>query len=204
MNTFKPIEHIEELEVIYGEPRVTALAKVADKLTPAYRKWIEASRICVLSTVGPEGTDASPRGDDGPVVRILGVKTLALPDWQGNNRMDSLRNIVRDGRASLMFFVPGSRNVVRVNGQAVVTTDTEITDLFDRKGNKPRSVIILSVEEVYFQCSRALLRSGLWGAGDESADLPTAGQMIAEMTDGAEGGPEYDASWNERAEKTLW
>lgn len=203
-DNIKPVERIEDLEALYGVPRRTAVEKVADSLTPTYQKWIESARFCVLSTVGPEGTDATPRGDNGPVVQALDEKTLALPDWCGNNRIDSLRNIVRDPRASLMFFVPGSNNVVRVNGNAVVTMDPHLTGLFEQKEKHPRSVVILTIDEVYFQCSRALLRSRLWSMGDQSAGLPTAGMMIAEMTAGEEGGPAYDADWNERATKTLW
>jgi uncharacterized protein len=116
-------------------PSPTSLAKVARRLTPLYRRWIEAARFCVLSTVGPEGTDGSPRGDDGPVVRVVDDRTLWLPDWRGNNRIDSLRNIVRDGRVSLMFMVPGSNNVVRVNGRAVLTDDPDVTGL--RTGRAP-------------------------------------------------------------------
>lgn len=110
------IETVEELEGQYGTPGEAAVLKVARRMTPAYRAWITRARLCILSTVGPEGTDASPRGDDGPVVAELDPGTLALPDWKGNERIDSLRNIVRDPRVSLMFFVPGSNNVIRVNG----------------------------------------------------------------------------------------
>ncbi len=100
------IETIEALEALYGAPSGAALRKVAKRLTPMYRQWIAASRFCILATVGPEGTDASPRGDDGPVALELDAGHLALPDWRGNNRLDSLRNIVTDGRVSLMFMVP--------------------------------------------------------------------------------------------------
>ncbi|NBR54351.1 MAG: pyridoxamine 5'-phosphate oxidase family protein, partial [Rhodobacteraceae bacterium] len=117
------IDDIAELEALYGPPVAASLDKVRTGLTPAYRNWIEASRFMVISTVGPEGTDASPRGDDGPVARIVDDKTIWIPDWLGNNRIDTLRNIVRDGRASLMFLVRGSGNVVRVNGRAQVVVE---------------------------------------------------------------------------------
>ncbi len=117
------ITTLPALEALYGTPGEASLAKVARRMTPAYRAWIARARFCILSTVGPEGTDASPRGDDGPVVAEIDPGTLALPDWRGNERIDSLRNIVRDPRASLMFLVPGSNNVVRVNGRARVTAD---------------------------------------------------------------------------------
>lgn len=197
------VEDIATLEALYGTPGAPALRKVATRLTPLYRQWIMASRFCVLSTVGPGGTDGSPRGDDGPVVTELDAQTLAMPDWRGNNRMDSLRNIVADGRVSLMFMVPGSDTVVRVNGQARVSMDEALRARFDDRGRLPRSVIVIRIAEVYTQCSRAPMRAGLWGR-DDSAGLPTMGQILAEQTDGEEGGVAYDAAWAGRAAKTMW
>lgn len=197
------IEDIAALEALYGKPASPSLKKVARGLTPLYRKWILTSRFCVLSTVGPDGTDGSPRGDDGPVVRELDPQTLAMPDWRGNNRMDSIRNIVADGRVSLMFLVPGSNTVVRVNGTARVSTDPALTGLFDDRGRLPRSVIVIRIAEVYTQCARAPMRAGLWQR-DDSAGLPTVGDILAEQTDGAEGGAEYDENWGARAVRTLW
>lgn len=198
------IETLGDLEAHYGVPQPASTTKVADRLIGEYRVWVERARFCILSTVGPEGTDASPRGDDGPVVRVLDDRTLALPDWRGNDRIDSLRNIVRDGRVSLMFMIPGSVNVVRVNGRARVTADAEMCGSFGREGRAPRTVTVIALEEVYFQCARALLRSRLWAGVDESAGLPTPGQMLAAMTAGAVGGPAYDAEWPGRAAKTMW
>lgn len=197
------ITDIAELEALYGTPGEASLIKVADHLTPLYRRWIMASRFCVLSTVGPEGTDGSPRGDDGPVVREQDPKTLLMPDWRGNNRMDSLRNIVRDGRVSLMFMVPGSANVVRVNGTAVLSVDGVLRESFARKEGLPRSVIVITIGEVYSQCARAIKRAGIWGAADESAALPTVGELLAEAKAGFDGAA-YDAEWDGRAAKTMW
>jgi len=197
------IQDVSELEAIYGTPGKASVIKVTDHLIPAYRKWIMASRLAMLSTVGPEGTDCSPRGDDGPVVQELDSKTLLMPDWRGNNRMDSLRNIVRDGRISLMFLVPGSNNVVRINGTAEVNIADDMIGRFDDKGRKPRAVIVVHIAEVYSQCARALMRARTWTAGDESADLPTVGQMLAEVEAGFDGA-EYDAAWRARAEETMW
>ena len=177
---------------------------MAGRLVPVYRQWIERSRFVVLATVGPEGTDGSPRGDDGPVVAVLDDAKLALPDWRGNDRIDSLRNIVRDGRVSLMFLVPGSANVVRVNGTAIVTADDDLRGRFDRDGRRPRSVIVVTIAEVYFQCARALIRSRLWTAGDQSQGLPTPGRMLADVSNGATGGDAYDAAWPQRAARTMW
>lgn len=198
------IEDIAALETVYGVPRPTATRKVADRMVPVYRRWIEASRFCVLATVGPEGTDASPRGDDGPVVAEADERTLLMPDWHGNNRIDSLRNIVRDGRVSLMFMVPGSGNVVRVNGTARLTADAAMTARFERRGKHPRSVIVVTISEVYFQCSRAILRADMWNGRDESAGLPTPGDILKEMTQGEVGGAAYDAEWPARATREMW
>ena len=197
------IADIDALEALYGTPGQPSLRKVAGQMTPLYRKWIMASRLCILSTVGPQGTDGSPRGDDGPVVIELDPSTLAMPDWRGNNRLDSLRNIVSDGRVSLMFMIPGSNTVVRVNGMAQLTDDADLRARFERKSRLPATVIVISISEIYTQCARALMRAGTW-ARDDSEGLPTAGEILAEMTDGVEGGAAYDAEWSPRAAKTMW
>ncbi|MEP3053782.1 pyridoxamine 5'-phosphate oxidase family protein [Ascidiaceihabitans sp.] len=197
------VNDIESLEALYGSPGVAATRKVARRMTPLYRKWIMASRLCVLSTVGPDGTDGSPRGDDGPVVAELDPGTLAMPDWRGNNRLDSLRNIVLDGHVSLMFVVPGSNNVVRVNGHAKLTTDAALKARFEKKGRQPATVIVIEISEIYTQCARALMRAETW-VRDDSADLPSVGDILAEMTDGEEGGAPYDQAWGSRAAQTMW
>ncbi|SEW38764.1 hypothetical protein SAMN04488515_2509 [Cognatiyoonia koreensis] len=197
------IKHIAALEALYGLPGQASLIKVADRMVPVYWDWVKRSRLCMLSTIGPEGTDCSPRGDDGPVVTMLDEKTLLLPDWRGNNRMDSLRNIVRDGRISLLFLIPGSNNVVRVNGSAVVSVAADILDRFDTEGRKPRSVIVVTIQEVYSQCARALMRAGTWSATDESAGLPSVGDMLKAMEASFDGAA-YDDAWAERAAKTMW
>ena len=197
------IETIDELEALYGTPGEASLIKVADRLTPLYALWIDRSRFCILSTVGPEGTDASPRGDDGPVVTTDGPKRLLLPDWRGNNRIDSLRNIVRDPRMSLMFMVPGSANVIRVNGRGAVSADPGLLARFERDGARPRTVIVVEVGEVYSQCARAILRARLWAGEDESADLPSVGDLLAEAKRGFDGAA-YDRAWPERAKESMW
>ena len=199
------LDRIEDLEEIYGNsPGAASLRKVAQRMTPDYRRWITAARFCVVSTVGPEGVDGSPRGDDGPVVRELDECHLALPDWHGNNRIDTLRNIVRDPRMALMFVVPGSNNVVRVNGRGRVTADAELRARFTFKGKQPRSVVVMQIDEIYFQCARAVMRAGLWDGRDDSAGLPTPGEILAAMTEGEVGGAEYDRAWPERAAQTMW
>ncbi|MEM9011630.1 MAG: pyridoxamine 5'-phosphate oxidase family protein [Pseudomonadota bacterium] len=198
------IDDIAALEAIYGAPSTPALVKVARRMTPEYRAWIAESRFCVLSTVGPGGADGSPRGDDGPVVVELDPGTLAMPDWRGNNRMDSLRNIVADGRVALMFMVEGSDIVVRVNGRARVTTDEVLRSRLAGGRTLPRSVIVIAIEEVYFQCARAIKRAGLWSGRDRSAEVPSAGAILAAMSDGAEGGAAFDEAWSGRAAVTMW
>lgn len=197
------VKDISALEALYGHPGAPSLRKVVPRLTPLYRKWIMASRFCVLSTIGPDGTDGSPRGGDGPVVAELDDQTLAMPDWRGNNRLDSLRNIVTDGRVSLLFMVPGSNTVVRVNGQARLTTDQNMLARFERKGRFPSTVVVIRIAEVYTQCARALMRAALW-ARDDSDGLPTAGEILAEASEGEEGGADYDAAWGARAARTMW
>lgn len=198
------IETTEGLEALYGEVASAAISKVARRMTPLYRKWIMQSRLCMLSTVGADGTDGSPRGDGGPVVAELDPGTLAMPDWRGNNRLDTLRNIVTDGRVSLMFLVPGSNNVVRVNGTARLTDDVTLRRRFEHKGRLPATVIVIAIAEIYVQCARALMRAQTWSAEGAPDDLPTVGQILDEMTDGAEGGAAYDAAWPARAAETLW
>ena len=197
------VESIEALEALYGQPAAAYVRKVMHRVTPLYRQWIEASRYCVLSSVGPDGTDGSPRGDDGPVATVLDQHTLAMPDWRGNNRLDTLRNIVLDGRISVMFMVPGSDLVVRVNGQARLSTAQPLRRMFEAKGRHPATVILIRVGEIYAQCARASMRAGIWGR-DDSANLPTMGQLLAEATNGEEGGDAYDAVWPERAQRSLW
>ncbi len=199
-----PLASIAELEALYGTPGEAAMVKVTARLTPAYRTWIERARLCILSTVGPDGTDASPRGDEGPVVTVLDAGRLALPDWRGNQRLDSLRNIVADGRVSLMFIVPGSTTVIRVNGRAVVTADDALRAQFARGATLPATVIVIDIAEVYPQCARALMRSETWTSGDCSAGLPSVGDMLREITEGGFDGTAYDADWPGRAAKSMW
>lgn len=197
------IASLEELHSHYGQPKQPALRKVSARLTPAYRAFIQASRFCILSTIGPEGTDGSPRGDQGPVVTVADDETLLLPDWQGNDRIDSLRNIMRDGRVSLFFVVTGSTISVRVNGMARLSVDPAICGRFDRDGKQPRSVIVIRVAEVYSQCSRAIQRSDLWTAAPIPG-LPTFGQMLEDATKGEIDGAEYDRERAGRAHLGWW
>lgn len=198
----QPITTIADLESLYDTVVPAAVAKVMPRLTPRYREWIDASRFVILSTVGPDGTDASPRGDAGPVVRIADDRTILLPDWRGNNRLDSLRNIVSDGRTSLMFLVPGSTNVVRCNGTALVTADEALTRSFEHDGKTPRTVIVFTLREVYFQCAKALMRSALWTTPD-APKVPTAGQFIKELQSTFDADA-YDDGYPAYARDRMW
>ncbi len=197
------VQDIAALEAIYGQPSVAAQRKVSDRLLPLHASWIAVSRFCVLSTIGPGGTDGSPRADDGPVVTPLDDRTLVMPDWRGNNRMDSLRNIIADGRLSLMFLVPGSDTVIRINGRGRVTTDADLLARFGKDGKLPRTAVLIDVAEVYLQCSRAQMRSGLWTRNDADG-LPSMSDLLAEATEGTVGGAAFDTDWADRSTREIW
>ena len=200
------ITTVEQLEALYGAPSEPAIAKVAHHVTPHYRALIEASPFAALATAGPEGLDCSPRGDVPGFVRVHDPRTLMMPDRRGNNRVDSLRNIVRDPRVALMFLIPGSGNALRVNGHAHLDDDPALLDTFVMEGKAPRSVTVIDVNEIYFQCARAIIRAGLWNAAAQvdPKSLPTSGQILAEMTRGRVGGDSYDSTWAARAKETMW
>jgi PPOX class probable FMN-dependent enzyme len=200
----KFLASLDELHALYGTPGPASLRKEAPRVTPEYRRIIEAAPFLALATVGPEGMDCSPRGDlPGQLVRVLDDTTLALPDRRGNDRIDSLRNILRDPRVALMFLIPGSGNALRVNGTARLTADEALCASFEMEGRRPRSVAVITVETIYFQCARAIIRAKLWEP-HAAPDLPTPGQILAAMTAGEVGGARYDAEWPERAAKTMW
>jgi PPOX class probable FMN-dependent enzyme len=200
------IATIGQLEAIYGQPNEASTVKVADRITPPYRVLIEKSPFAALATCGPEGLDCSPRGDLPGFVRIHDEKTLMMPDRRGNNRVDSLRNIVRDPRVALLFLIPGSGSTLRINGDAQVSDDADLLTSFGVDGKAPRTVIVMTVGEIYFQCARAIVRSDLWNP-DKRVDpgsLPTPGQILAEMSENRVGGEEYDREWPSRARNSLW
>ena len=199
------ITTVDELKAIYGDSSEASIAKVTRVLTSEYRQMIEASPFVALATVGPEGIDCSPRGDLGGVVRIEDEQTLALPDWRGNNRIDSLLNIVRDPRVALMFLVPGSTMTMRINGRAVVSVEPGLLQSFEMDGKHPRSVTVIAIDEVYFQCARALMRSELWNPARfvDPKTLPTPGTLLKAAK--ADFDKEtYDRDWADRAAKTMW
>lgn len=200
------IATIEQLEAIYGFPGESSTVKVADRITPSYRVLIEKSPFAALATSGPEGLDCSPRGDLPGFVRIHDERTLMMPNRRGNNRVDSLRNIVRDPRVALLFLIPGSGSTLRVNGHAHVSADPGLLTSFKMERKAPRTVVVMTVHEIYFQCARAIVRSDLWNP-DKRVDpktLPAPGQILAEMSENRVGGEQYDRDWPERARQSMW
>lgn len=200
------ITSISELETLYGEVNKASLLKETDRVVPEYRALIEASPFAALATRGPEGLDCSPRGDGTGFVRVRDEKTLLLPDRRGNNRIDSLRNIVRDPHVALLFLIPGIGETLRVNGQAVISIGQDLLESFSVEGKPPRSVIVITVDAVFFQCARAILRSELWNPAHHvpRENLPSAGQMLAALTGNEAGGEAYDRALPGRQRSTLY
>lgn len=199
------VTSVEELKELYGDAGEASITKVTKVLTPLYRQMIEASPFMALATVGPEGLDCSPRGDLGGVVRVADEKTLHLPDWRGNNRVDSLANIVRDPRIALMFLVPGSNTTMRLNGRAVVSIEPTLLNSFEMDAKHPRCVVVIAIEEVYFQCARAVMRAELWVVERfaDPSSLPSPGMMLKAAKDDFDQ-EAYDREAPARAAKTLW
>jgi uncharacterized protein len=200
------ITTVEQLEALYGVPGEASLVKELDRLIPEYAAFVEASPFVALATNGPEGLDCSPRGDLAGFVRIHDDKTLMMPDRRGNNRADSLKNIIRDGRAAFLFLVPGSDTTLRVNGRAHISVDEDLCASFAVDGKPARSVIVLTIEAVYFQCARCIKRSDLWNPERhiDPKSLPTPGRILAATSANRIDGDAYDAEWPERAIKTMW
>ena len=199
----KYLKSVDELTDLYRAPSAAATDKVATQITPLYRDWIMASRVCVLATHAQGRVDISPRGDDGAVVYVLDAEHLALPDWRGNNRLDSLRNIVRDGSVSILFFNIGVQDVVRVVGHGRVTADTDMCQRYVQNGHTPNSVVIVRVHQVYVHCPKSIVRSGLWGC-DGTGNLPTIGDFLSEAKGGAFDGAKFDQALQTRIPSTLW
>jgi uncharacterized protein len=200
------IETEEQLEALYGQPGEPSLIKEIGYVSEHYRALIEASPFVALASCGPQGLDCSPRGDLAGFVRVADDKTLMLPDRRGNNRTDSLKNIIRDPRVALLFLVPGSGTTLRVNGRAHITTDADLLASFAVDGKAPRSVMVVAVDTVYFQCSRAIVRSRLWDPDlhVDPTSLPSPGEILAGVSQDRLGGPQYDKEWPDRARKALW
>ncbi len=200
------IRTVEQLEALYGTPGEASLVKELDHLIPEYAAFIEASPFAALATSGPEGLDCSPRGDLAGFVRIDNPRRLLMPDRRGNNRADSLKNIIRDPRVALLFLVPGSGTTFRVNGRAHISIDAALCASFTVEGKPARSVIVIDVEAVYFQCARAIRRSDLWNPAKhvDPKTLPTPGKILEITSRKSINGEAYDREWPERAKASMW
>jgi len=200
------IRDLAALSALYGEPGITSLAKEVPFVHPHYRAIIEKAPFAVLATVGPDGLDASPRGDPPGFVAVEDEKTLLMADRRGNNRLDSLRNIVADPRVALLFLIPGIGETLRVNGRATLSTEPALLERFVMDGKAPRCVIVVSIDRVYFQCPKALVRSELWTAEKHIArsSLPSTGTILSDITGGTVGGVQYDREYPERLRTTIY
>jgi PPOX class probable FMN-dependent enzyme len=200
------ITTLEELDALYGEPVPAAIAKEIDHISDHYKAFIDKAPFVVVATVGPEGLDCSPRGDPPGFVHVQDRKTVLIPDRRGNNRIDSLRNIVRDPRISLLFMIPGIGNTLRINGRAEISTDPALTGAFAMRDKAPKSVLVVTAERVYFQCPKALVRSRLWSQDAQipRSELPSTGEILQALSNGAIDGAAYDAAYPQRLKETIY
>src|SRR5258707_8753935 len=197
---------VEALESIYGAPSGAGVVKEFDHVNAHYRAFIEAAPFCAMATIGPGGLDCTPRGDPPGFVCVRDEKTLLIPDRRGNNRIDSLRNLIADPRISLLFLIPGCGETIRVNGHAVISIERELCESFIFAGKVPRSVIVVTVDRIYYQCAKAIVRSRLWDPAIQidRRTLPTAGTILAGISEGSIGGPEHDRTAPERMMATIY
>lgn len=202
----RSITTLAELEAIYGQPLSTSLQKEVDYISDEYRAFIDKAPFVVLATVGPEGLDCSPRGDPAGFVRVLDNKRVLIPDRRGNNRIDSLRNIVRDPRVSLLFLIPGVSETLRINGRARILVDPTLAASFTVNEKLPQTLLEITAERVYYQCAKALIRSKLWDAGAqiERSALPSNGQILAALTRQPFDAVEYDRLYPDRIKETIY
>ena len=201
------VTSLEQLTALYAEPNARSLAKESPVVTPLYAELIAAAPFAIVATHGPKGIDCSPRGDAPGFVHVLDERTLLVPDRRGNNRLDTLRNLLHDPTIALLFMIPGVGETVRVRGTATISTAEDLRARFEVSGVLPVTVLVVDVQRVYFQCSRALVRSRLWDPERyvARADLPTAGQLQAEAgAMSAEQVAEYDATLDEYVASTLY
>lgn len=200
----RQIDNATDLQALLGPSSEGARRKEVDHLHPIYRRWIESSPFAVVATAGPQGLDASTRGDPAPLVRVHDERTLLLPERKGNNRADGLHNLLTDPRISLMFFVPQVQETLRVNGRASIWSDPELLASFAINGSLPVCVVRIDVESVYFQCAKAIMRSKLWTTQQRPDAVPTPGQMLAALTGNELGGAAYDQALPGRLQSGLY
>ena len=205
INAEHQITDVANLERLYGHPAGAAVAKEINYLHPHYQRLIAASPFFVLATSGPGGVDASPRGDTPGFVTVEDAKTLLIPDRRGNNRIDSLRNIISNPQVALLFMIPGVGETLRVNGRAAISTEPALLERFGIEGKLPRSVIVVHVDTVFFQCARAIFRSKLWDPAQHIArsSLPSLGTIVSDITQAQFDGKEYDKGLYERLQAEL-
>ncbi|HAQ43144.1 MAG TPA: hypothetical protein DCQ67_04115 [Acidimicrobiaceae bacterium] len=206
MTSSNLIKDITQLDALYGDASPRSLTKEIDALNSQYQSFIEASPFMAVATVGMEGLDCSPRGEQGSVVRVVDANTIQFADRRGNNRLDTLRNIVEDDRIALLFLVPGIGETMRVNGRATISIAPELIEAFTVDGKSPKTVVEVKVERVYFQCSKALVRSGIWDSdiARSFGDVPSAGEMLAATTNDSFDALEYDRMLEKRSSDELW
>ena len=200
------ITTLAQLEGLYGPTNPNSLRKEIDYIHPHYRSLIEAAPFVVMATAGPEGLDCGPRGDAPGFVRVADETTLLIPDRRGNNRLDSLKNILRDDRVALLFLIPGIGETLRVNGRAAITADPVLLESFAVNGKPPFCVIRVTVESIYFHCSKAMVRSHLWDPARQLARsaLPSTGTIVEALTKGEVSGAAYDRDAPERIQAQLY
>jgi len=200
------VTSIEQLESHYGEANPRSLTKEIDYISDHYRKFIEASPFVLLATSGPDGLDCSPRGDPAGFVRVQDEKTVLLPDRRGNNRLDTLRNLMHDPRTSLLFLIPGVGETLRINGRADLVTDPALRESFSIKGKLPTTVLVITVESIYFQCQKALVRSAIWKPETqiERTELPSTGKMVEALSTDDFDGEAYDKGYPKHMKKTIY
>jgi len=200
------IDTLDQLQALYGEAHERSLRKEITYLSEPYQALVAASPFVVLATHGPDGLDCSPRGDAPGFVRVLDERTLLLPDRPGNNRIDSLRNIINDPHVALLFLIPGVGESFRVNGRASISLEPQLLELCTAQGKLPRSVLRISIDTCYFQCSKAAVRSGLWDSERhvERASLPSAGDLLKAVMDPSFDVQAYERELQERLKTRLY
>ncbi|MEY2523629.1 MAG: uncharacterized protein QOJ66_2194 [Ilumatobacteraceae bacterium] len=200
------IRTLDELEALYSAPVPTSITKEIDHLTELHRAYIEASPFVLVATSGRDGIDCSPRGDPPGFVRVVDEQTLLMPDRRGNNRLDTLRNLVVDPRIGLLFLVPGVGVTLRVNGTAEISTDVELRESFAMGDKVPTTVIVITTTSVYTQCPKALVRSHLWDSTRhrDPSELPSVGDILEMITSGGFDGKAYDEAYPQRVRETIY
>ncbi|WP_133667018.1 pyridoxamine 5'-phosphate oxidase family protein [Paraburkholderia sp. BL10I2N1] len=196
----------DQLEALYGQPHERAVRKEIPYVNEDYRAFIELAPFAVLATAGPGGVDCSPRGDAPGFVRIIDERTLAIPDRIGNNRIDSMSNIIAEPNLALLFVVPGVGETLRVNGRGRISNAPSLLQSFAVDGKLPRTVLIVDVDAAYFHCSKALARSKLWDPAHhvERSRLPSAGAMHRRINGATFDADSYDRERVERMRTNLY